>query len=75
MFDMLTLGQLRALHTSLYLSLSRIHQRMLAKDGTPLIPVFGPDWQILRACHDEMHETMDAVFAEITRRDREAIHA
>lgn len=75
MFDMLTRRELSILHDSLFNSCTRIHQRMLAADGTALIPVFSDDWQILRAAHDDLHDMMDAVFAEIARRDCEAVHA
>ena len=72
---MLTREELYQLHTTLFCGLTAVHQRMLDRDGNALIPASGPDWAILRAIHAEGRETMDAVFAEITRRDREAVDA
>jgi hypothetical protein len=67
-FDLLTLGQLDALHESLFTSHEKLHVRLTDRPGTgPVIP-YGPDWNIASAACSELTETMIWVGAEITRR-------
>jgi hypothetical protein len=67
-FDLLTLGQLDALHESLFTSHEKLHVRLTDRPGAgPVIP-YGPDWNIASAACSELTETMIAVGDEITRR-------
>ena len=68
-FDLLTLGQLDALHTSLFDAHQKLHVLLVDRPGTgPVIP-YGPDWDIANAACCEITETIIAVGDEITRRD------
>lgn len=75
MFDMLTSADLHILHEKLFSGATRIHQRMMYADGTPVIDPLSADWEILAAAHHEITETCRAVYAELARRNREDIHA
>jgi hypothetical protein len=72
MFDMLTLDQLYALHTSLCATHFKLYRRLVGVNGQPLIDPTGPDWAIITAAQNELHETVTAVYAEITRRHEQA---
>jgi len=67
MFDTLTLDQLYDLHTKLAAEhTARHHQLMSMPDA------LADAWQVLAVKQDETSETMDAVYAEIARREQEA---
>jgi len=67
-FDMLTLDQLRTLHTQLADQHTAIHNQMLGIDGKPIVPPLSDEWRILAAKADEIHEAAEAVYAEIAQR-------
>ena len=67
-FDLLTLGQLDALHESLFTSHEKLHVRLTDRPGAGPVITSGPDWNIASAACSELTETMIAVGDEITRR-------
>lgn len=77
MFGMLTGDELYNLHTTLFDAHQKLHHRCVS-DQPPFGPLIDPlsdDWNIISAACSEISETMYAVHAEITRRDREAVNA
>lgn len=77
MFDMLTTGQLFHLHTSLYFTHRKLHDQIVGPDYPypPLIDPLSDTWAVVSAACSEVSETMHAVYAELARRDREAVNA
>jgi hypothetical protein len=76
MFDMLTLGGLYKLHSSLCASIIRLSDRMIpAEAAAPRLSVFGDEWAALAGASRELNETAAAVYAEITCREAERVDA
>jgi hypothetical protein len=71
MFDMLTRDELCTLHTTLYQGATRAHRQLIAEDGTLIITPMTGDWDLYAAVHAELAEAMEAVDAELVRRDAE----
>ena len=71
MFDMLTRDELCTLHTTLYHGGLRAHRHLMDEDERPLISPLSPDWDLYSAVHRELAEAMEAVDAELDRRDAE----
>jgi hypothetical protein len=72
-FDMLTRDELCTLHTTLYQGGMRAHFHIIDSDtGAPLVPPLSPEWDLYAAVHAELAEAMEAVDAELDRRDAEA---
>jgi hypothetical protein len=71
-FDLLTLDDLYELHTRLCAQEREIHARLM--DGlTPLISPLSDEWNLQAARCREIAETADAAYAEIQRREDEAL--
>lgn len=70
MFDTLTRPGLSTLHEQLYHELMAVMAMMFGPDWKPVLEVGGPTWLVLKAKAAEIHETMEAVFAEMRRRDQ-----
>jgi hypothetical protein len=51
------------------------HQAMLAPGLTPRVPVLSEEWAQLGARYDALAAQSAALYAELTRRDREAVNA
>ena len=77
MFDLdrFTLAELYALHSHLHDDHMAAHRRLLSPDGKTLVSVFSDEWQMYAALADEIWETCDAVYGEITARRAEEAHA
>jgi hypothetical protein len=69
MFDMLTRDELCDLHTTLYQGATRAHRQLIAEDGHLITQPLTTDWNLYSAVHAELAETMEAVDAELDRRD------
>jgi len=71
-FDMLTRDELCTLHTTLYHGATRAHRQLIAEDdGRNLVSPSSTDWALYSAVHAELAEAMEAVDAELDRRDAE----
>jgi hypothetical protein len=71
MFDMLTRDELCTLHTTLYQGATRAHHQLIDPDGRLIITPLTGDWDLYAAVHAELAEAMEAVDAELVRRDAE----
>jgi hypothetical protein len=70
-FDMLTRDELCTLHSSLYHGATRAHRRLIDEDGRLITQPCTPAWDLYSAVHAELAEAMEAVDAELDRRDAE----
>ena len=75
MFDQLTRDDLHELHSQLADEHTHITGQMFTPEWLPRCEIFGPEWNILKAKQGEVHEMMNAVYAEIGRRDNEPADA
>ena len=70
MFDTLTLNDLYELHFQIAAESRATHAKIM--DGLkPLVSTFSDEWKIAAAKCGELGETLDAVYAEIGRREAE----
>ena len=51
------------------------HQAMLAPDLTPRVPVLSEEWARLGARYDALAAQSAALYAELTRRGQDRVHA